>query len=1228
MLNRVILFFLENKPVVWLLLAGLLIWGISTSPFNFNIDQIPKDAVAVDAIPDLGENQQIIFTNWTGRSPQDVEDQVTYPLTTTLLGLPGVKDIRSNSMFGFSSIYLIFNEDMDFYESRSRILEKLNSLPPNTLPNGVQPTLGPDATGLGQVFWYTLEGRDSEGNVTGGWDLHELRSIQDFQVRYALSAVEGVSEVFSIGGHIQEYQIDADPVAMKAKNISLAQLAKAIKESNLEIGARTLEINLAEYFVRGLGYIKTIEDIEESIVAIQGDTPIRIKDIAHVNIGPAARRGILDKSGAEVVGGGIIARYGTNPMAVINNTKLAIDKIKHSLPSKVLADGRTSQLTIVPFYDRSTLINQTIGTLQEALTLEILITMIVILLMLFDFKSSVLVAGSLPVGVLVSFIAMRHFNIDANIVSLSGIAIAIGTMVDMGIVLTESINNRIEEYATKEKLTTSIYEASKEVSGALLTAIATTVVSFLPVFAMEAAEGKLFRPLAYTKTFALLSSILIAITILPALADSFLRFNKKRQLSTLTTNIALFILGLVLLKYSSPMAWLSIFIGIGGTISWWSSSLLNNKQQQWWKYIKNGIYALFIAYFLAIEWMPLGVDNSVLSNTLFIVFIITVLLVLFSSIIIFYENILGFLLRVKWLFLITIGGIIYTGFTIFQSIPTEFMPKLDEGSFLLMPSSMPHAGIVENKKNLQLLDIAVSQIPEIESVVGKAGRVNSAIDPAPLSMFENIINYKPEYKTDKNGHRIRFRVDEEGNYLRDSLDQLIPDRQGKYFRQWRDHIQSPDDIWQEIQKVSKFPGLTAAPKLQPIETRLIMLQTGMRAPMGIKIKGNDLKALEQFGLALEQQLQAVEGVRQSTIFAERIVGKPYLLIDIDRKAIARHGLSIQTVQNYISTAVGGQTLTTTTEGRERYAVRLRYPRELREDPDAIQEILIPNAQGAQIPLGQLVDIHYEQGPQSIKSENGFLVSYVLFDKEEGYVETELIERIQAHLDEKVTAGSFAIPRGINYEFAGNYQQQLRANKRLAVILPIAMALILLILYLHFRSISLASMVFGGVAVAFSGGFIFLWLYAQPWFLDIHFAGTNMRDIFQVHPVYLSVAVWVGFLALFGIATDDGVLVGTFLKDKFNELQPQTKSDIHRAVIQGGKRRVRPAMMTTATTILALLPVLSSNGKGAEIMIPMAIPSLGGMLFQVVTLFTVPILFAIWKEGELFFSTKNIFDENK
>ncbi|HET8837445.1 MAG TPA: efflux RND transporter permease subunit [Flavobacteriaceae bacterium] len=1243
MLNRSIKFLIENKLVAVLLLVLFVGWGTVNAPFNWETGFLPSNPVAVDAIPDIGENQQIVFTNWQGRSPQNIEDQITYPLTTSLLGIPGVKTIRSSSMFGFSSIYIIFEEDVEFYWSRSRILEKLNSLPAGLLPEGVNPTLGPDATGLGQIFWYTLEGRDKDGNVTGGWDLHELRSIQDYYVKYALASASGVSEVASIGGYVQEYQVDVNPELMRQYNIGLTDIVKAVKESNQDIGAQTLEMNQVEYLVRGLGYVKSIEDIENAVVTSEDFTSIRIKDVGKVHLGPAPRRGILDKEGAEVVGGVVVARYGANPLEVINNVKEQIAELSAGLPSKELADGRTSQLTIVPFYDRTELIQETLGTLNEALTLEILITILVIIIMVFNLRASLLISGLLPVAVLMVFISMKLFNVDANIVALSGIAIAIGTMVDVGVILSENIIRHLDVENTdaegnKLPINTVVYNATAEVSGAILTAVLTTIISFLPVFTMVGAEGKLFRPLAFTKTMALTASIIVALFLIPPFA-AFL-FRKKNLKSSLryVLNISLIIAGIFALVYGYWLGLILIAFGASGIAS--LQGKLSGKRANLINII---ISSVAIILLLAEYWRPLGFDRSIIMNLIFVSIICFGLLGTFWVFRHYYTRILRWALRNKFLFLSVPTVIVILGVLIMQNTGKEFMPSLNEGSFLLMPTSLPHAGVEENKRVLQQLDMAVATIPEIETVVGKAGRTESALDPAPLSMYENIIQYKSEYMLNANGNRQRYKINPDGlfvlkngrfvvnpnnevkndvNYEASQLqtiatrEELVPDEDGEYYRNWRPEINNPDDIWNEIVRVTKLPGITSAPKLQPIETRLVMLQTGMRAPMGIKVKGQDLRQIEAFGLELETILKQAEGVKESAVFADRIVGKPYLLIDIKREQLARYGVSIMDVQEILQVAVGGMPLTQTVEGRERYSVRVRYPRELRESPADLKNIYVPVEKGSPVPLGELVEIRYEQGPQVIKSEDTFLVGYVLFDKLDGFAEVDVVENAQALIQDRIDAGELTVPKGISYAFTGTYENQLRAEKTLAVVVPLALLIIFLILYFQFRSVSTSLMVFTGIAVAFAGGFLMIWFYGQDWFLNFNVFGENLRDLFQMHPINLSVAVWVGFIALFGIATDDGVVMATYLTQTFDRNSPNNKNEIRDSIVEAGEKRIRPCLMTTATTILALLPILTSTGRGSDIMIPMAIPSFGGMLIALITLFVVPVLFSMKKEFQL------------
>ncbi|MCB1231209.1 MAG: efflux RND transporter permease subunit [Verrucomicrobiae bacterium] len=1139
-------FCLNNKLIVLLVASMLVVWGVLVAPFNWKMSGVPRDPVPVDAIPDIGENQQIVFSEWMGRSPQDVEDQITFPLTTALQGIPEVKTIRSYSYFGFSTIYIIFKEDAGWDWSRAKILEKLNSLPAGTLPEEVSPALGPDATALGQVFWYTLEGRDPEGNPAGGWDPQELRSIQDFYVRYALQGTDGVAEVASIGGFLKEYQIDVDPDAMRAFGVTLEQIFKAVRDANLDVGARTIEINRMEYVIRGRGFLTSLDDLRETAVAARGDIPITLDEVAEIGFGPALRRGILDKAGAEAVGGVVVARYGANPMATIENVKRTIESIAPGLPRKTLEDGTVSQVTIVPFYDRTGLIHETLDTLNTALTEEILITIVVVLLLVLHLRSSLLISLMLPAAVLLAFVGMKLFGVDANVVALSGIAIAIGTIVDMGIVLCENVLKQLDKADDDEPRLPLIFAACAEVGGAVLTAVLTTVISFLPVFAMEGAEGKLFKPLAYTKTFALIASVLIALTLLPPLIHLLF----KRKFDGFARK--------------APRIHFGFLLAL----------------------------SLVVIVFLGNGWAPLGPTYG-LWNHLFVAVLVGGLLGLVFGFMHIYERVLRFFLRAKLLLIGLVVLVVGTGITIYRGLGKEFMPSLNEGSFLYMPTTMPHASIGEAKRILQLQDEAINAIPEVETVVGKIGRVDSSLDPAPVSMVETVITYKPEWGEDEGGNRIRL---------------------------WRDQIKSADDIWNEIVAAADLPGVTSAPKLQPIETRIVMLQTGMRAPMGLKVYGPDLDTIENVALDLEAILKGVSSINPATVFADRVVGKPYLEIKIDRSAIARYNISIRDVQNVVEVAIGGRKITTTVEGRERYPVRVRYLRERRDSIEELSEILVPAPDGRQIPLGELSEIEFVRGPQAIKSEDTFLVAYVIFDKQPGHAEVSVVDDARALIQQHIDSGDFVVPPGVSFEFTGSYENQVRAEKRLALIVPLALLLIFILIYLQFRVVSTSLLVFCGIFVAWSGGFMMIWLYNQPWFLDFSVGGIDFRELFQISPINLSVAVWVGFLALFGIATDDGVIMATYLQQKFREQEPGDLDAIRETTIEAAVKRNRPAMMTTATTLLALLPVLTSDGRGSDVMVPMAIPTFGGMTVAILTVFVVPTLYC-WIE-EIKFSMRN------
>ncbi len=1277
-LDALLRFCLENKFAVLSAAALIAVWGIAVSPFDWEIDGLERDPVPVDAIPDVGENQQIVFSEWAGRSPQDVEDQISYPLTVALMGVPGVRTVRSYSMFGFSTVYAIFDEDVDFYWARSRILEKINSLSADALPVGVKPALGPDATALGQVFWYSLEGHDERGEPTGGWDLHELRSIQDWHVRYALLGVDGVSEVASVGGFVQEYQIDVDPDAMRIYGVSIDQVFNAVRMANRDVGARTIEINRVEYAIRGIGFVKELADIEDAVILARDNVPIYVRNVARVQRGPALRRGALDKGGAEVVGGVVVVRYGENPLKAIEAVKRKIEEIAPGLPQKTLADGRVSQVRIVPFYDRSHLIKETLGTLAAALSEEIMVTVIVVLVLLVHLRSAALISGLLPLAVLLCFVVMKAAGVDANIVALSGIAIAIGTMVDVGIVVCENVLRHVQEADEGEERPEVIFRAVREVAGAVLTAVLTTIISFLPVFAMEGAEGKLFKPLAYTKTFALLASIVLSLSVLPSLLSILL---DVRLSSGMLRRFACALLALVGVLFGVLYSiWFGAFV-TAFALCQVLREYLPAPSRRAVDVLCIGAIVLGSVGVLAHHWLPLGVEGGRWRNIAFVALMVGGLLLLFKGFQRVYPRYLSWCLHHKWtsslspVLLVVMGGIAWLGFdalfyflpsSVRQSAPMtrvaelfpgfgkEFMPALDEGSFLWMPTTMPHASIGEALDVLQKQDRAIAQIPEVELVVGKLGRAETPLDPAPVSMIETVVQYRSEYMLDAQGRRLRFAFVEAesdvfrtaegdtalapdglpylvlGHFQRDEAGKLIPDEDGRPFRQWRplldpslnpgrsawNGVRTTDDIWAAIARAGQIPGSTSAPKLQPIAARMVMLQSGMRAPMGIEIKGPSLEAIEGFALALEQRLKEVPSVEAAAVNADRMIGKPYLEIHIDRRAIARYGIMLQKVQDVIEVAIGGKRIATTIEGRQRYAMRVRYMRELRDTIEGLERILVPAPSGVQIPLSQLAEVRYARGPQVIKGEDGFLVGYVLFDKKEGRAEVDVVEQCQAYLQSEIASGRLEVPPGVSFSFSGSYQNQLRAQKKLKVVLPLALWLIFMILYLQFKRISTTLLVFSGIAVAWGGGFMLLWLYGQSWFLDGSIFGASLRALFNIEPVNLSVAVWVGFLALFGIASDNGVVMATYLRQVFAERKPVTREQVQAAALEAGLRRIRPCLMTAATTIIALVPVLSASGRGADILVPMAIPTVGGMIAVVLTAQLVPVLYCAVEEWKL------------
>lgn len=993
----------------------------------------------VDAIPDIGENQQIVFTEWPGRSPKDIEEQITYPLSIALQGIPGVDRVRGISAFGFSTIYLIFDEDVDFYWSRSRVLEKL-STSSGLVPSGVRPTMGPDATGLGQVFWYTIE---NEKGSDSPKSLAELRSIQDFYVKYLLQGVEGVSEVASVGGFTKEYQIDVDPNKLFAFDIHFSALLNSIRNSNIDVGAEVIEEGGREFIVRGKGFFRSIEDIKNVVVSVKNGSPIRVQDVASVGVGPGFRRGALDKNGKEAVGGVVTMRFGENPKKVIESLKEQLVVVETGLPKGV---------KLVPFYDRTELIENTMGTVYTALGQEIFVTILVILLFLLHFRASLLVSLTLPFGVGISFVLMKLIGIDSNVMSLSGMVIAIGSMVDMGIIMTENIYSHLaargNQLTAKERFEVVIASA-REVGPAILTAVMTTIVTFLPVFGLEGSEGKLFHPLAWAKTLAMFGSVLVAILLVPALSTFMLKGNLK------------------------PL----------------------EKNQ---------------------------VGGQILR---------------------FYQPCLSWVLEHRRTFLLAPGLVLLLGGLAFTQLGKEFMPSLNEGDILYMPVTTPDVSMTKARELLSYTDRVLNEHPLVESAIGKLGRAESAIDPAPVAMFETVVKLV-------------------------SQDQW-PDGKSIY------------DIMQELDRSLQVPGLVNSWDF-PIQTRIGMISTGIKTQIGVKIFGDDIRILEGLATKIGKEIKSIEGAYG--IYSEKITGKPYIEFDIDRIAASRYGINTGTINQILQTAVGGMPIGQFYEGRERYGIRVRYKKELRDRLDELRRVLVPSPLGQHIPLEQLADIRVSTGPAAIQSENGMLRSLVLLNVE-GRDLIGFVEEAKKHI-----SSSIELPKGYSISWAGQYENQVRANQRLALLIPLALLINLFIIYLGIKKLRDSAIVFSAVPIAFAGGLILLWL----------------------GDFSTSVAVWVGFIALFGIAVDDGVVMMTYLQEAIKKHTPTDWDSLKSCIMEAGSRRIRPLIMTSTTTIVALLPIMWATTTGSEVMKPMAIPTLGGMLISLVSLFVVPVTFSFFE----------------
>jgi Cu(I)/Ag(I) efflux system membrane protein CusA/SilA len=1215
MVDALIRWCLRNPFLMTLIVAALCAGGY------FAILRTP-----VDAIPDIGEKQVIVYADWPGRSPQDVDDQVTFPLTTSLTGTPGVKSLRSMSGFGFSMVFVIFKDDVDYYWARSRVLERMN-VAQQRLPSGVIPVLGPDATALGQIYWYTVEGE--------GFDLAELRSLQDWYVRYQLNSVEGVSEVASIGGFVKQYQIDLHPDRLRAHRVTLMDVYDAVSRSNIDVGAKVIEDNGLEFFIRGVGFIKTVEDLERVVIREQGGAPLTLRNVATVQIGPDFRRGALDKAGVEAVGGVVLMRYGENPRAVMERVEEKITQLELGLPRKTLVDGRVSQVRIVPFYDRTTIVDETIGTLKEALTEEALLASLVILVFLLHLRTTATVLATLPLAVALTFILMHQFGVDSNIMSLAGLAIAIGDVADMGIIMSENIYRRIAAATEQERREKGhfgiVYEGATEVGGAIITAVSNTIVSFIPVFFLTDQEGKLFKPLAFTKTFAIGSSVVLAITVVPFLCYLLFRPVQWRKQVTAALAIGIGVLATIATHFAFVWGlakghgegWLiSGAVGIGVALC-----VLRMTRERFLPLEENRVSrAIARVYVPALSWI-LAHKKAFLVAPVTILFVgmsvwlgVGVTLYPLEAAINLFarepasaelkrvmharagDDVVRPLVELDQLrwerlgekdgnerFRIVwrrpdpserdaeraAGATVVREGRILPGIGREFMPPLDEGSFLYMPSLLPQGSLSQAIAVNSTQDLAIASVPEVESVVGKIGRAESALDPAPIGMMESIVILKPEREW-RTRHVERFFSDWPA-FVRAPLAWVWPEERRI----------TKDEILGELQEKTAIPGVLPT-FLQPIQTRLVMLQTGFRAMMGVKIYGSDLREIERIGLRIEQLLREVPGA--SDIVADRIVGKPYLQIEIDRDRIGRYGVNIRDVQDVIEMALGGMNLMESVEGRERYPIRIRLARDFREDTEAIQRISVPTSTGAQVPLAQLASISTVLGPQEIKGERGLLVGYVTMNTRDRD-EVSVVDDAEAVLQQAVKDGRLELPAGYYWEWSGQFENQVRATARMRILVPITLSIMFVMLYLGFTRWWIAPVIFFGVLVSASGGFVMLALW----------------------DVNLSVAVWVGFLVLFGVVDDDGVVIATYLEGTFKDRRFESVAEIRAATIDAGLKRIRPCLMTIATTVFGLMPIFWATGRGSDVMKPMAIPSVGGMAVSLITLFIVPCVFCAVEE---------------
>lgn len=1015
----------------------------------------------IDAIPDLSENQVILFTEWPGRSAQEVEDQITYPLSTAVQGLAGVKTVRAQSAFGFSMLTVIFEDRIDVYFARARVLERLNSLP-FKLPEGVTPALGPDATGLGWVYQYYLD--DSQAREMGkGLDLGELRSLQDWLIRYQLNSVPGVAEVASIGGYVRQYQVDVDPNKLRAYQVNLEEVSQAIAGGNLNVGGGVIEQGGREFTLRGLALVKSLDDLKSLVVGYFQGQPVRLQEVASIALGPEGRRGVLDHNGQEVVGGVVVMRYGESTIDVIERVKAKIAEIQSALPEGV---------RIRPFYDRSELIERAVHTLKITLIEEIILVTLAHIVFLFHFRSILIVTIPLPLSILISFILMKEFGITSNIMSLSGIAIAIGVLVDAGIVITEAVmrearqvmEGKVPGLRYPQDMDKIILRAGSLVGRPIFFSMAIIILAFIPIFALGGQEGKLFHPLAYTKTFAMAGSTLLAVTLVPVLCSFFVRGKIHDENDNVVMR--------VLLRIYLPV--------------------LN----------------LALRHRLA---------------------------VLAAAVLLFGGA----------TFLITLMG-------------KEFMPPLNERALLFMPTTLPSASVPEIKRTMAAQDRILASFPEVESVVGKLGRAETATDPAPTSMLETTITLKPA-------------------------------------GQWRAGMTLEKLKAEMLAEMQKFPGFVPA-FLQPIENRVLMLSTGIRTQIGVKIFGDDLEKLEKAALEVESVMRNIPGA--ADLYAERVTGAPFLEIDVRREDAARFGVAISEITGTIEAALGGKTLGTTIEGRKRFPIRVRYARELRDSPEALRNVLVTSMSGEQVPLAKVADIRLVMGPSMISSENGLLRVYVqcnVRDRDLG----GFVEEAKAAVEAGVK-----LPAGYYISWSGQYENQIRAKQTLMLVFPAVILIIFLLLYVTYRSFGEALHVLLAVPFALTGGVFLQYLLGYPF----------------------SVAVWVGYIALFGTAVQTGMVMVIYLEDALRKKELEKGGemrveDLRAAVIEGAALRLRPKVMTVTTVVASLvvvmLPIFSGERTGVEIMRPIAVPVIGGMVSSLLHILIVtPVIFLSLREWKL------------